>query len=250
MRSIFLIILFLPSLLFSQRNVKDSIIGTPLIGVHYGANWTGGDLADRYGFFNHIGGMVGYKTNKNWYWCLDGNFMFGNDIKIPNLLAGIMDSNGIINDINGGVGKVFLFSRGFNVNVGFGKLFPVLSPNKNSGILVQAGAGFLYHKIRIETNEQVIPQIETNYTYGYDRLTTGFNFHQFIGYSFMSNTGFYNFYGGFYFQQGLTKNYRTIFFDQPDVPVSTATRLDLQFGLRIGWYIPFYKRLPKDYYFD
>jgi hypothetical protein len=66
----------------------------------------------------------------------------------------------------------------------------------------------------------------------------------------MSNAGFYNFYGGFYFQQGLTKNYRTIFFDQPTVPVSTATRLDLQFGLRIGWYIPFYKRLPKDYYFD
>jgi hypothetical protein len=58
MRSIFFIILFLPSALFSQRNVKDSIIGTPLIGVHYGANWTGGDLADRYGFFNHIGGMV------------------------------------------------------------------------------------------------------------------------------------------------------------------------------------------------
>lgn len=250
MRSIFLIILFFPSLLFSQRNVKDSVIGTPLIGLHYGANWTGGDLADRYGFFNHIGGMAGYKTNKNWYWCLDGNFMFGNDIKVPNLLAGITDSNGIINDINGGVGKVFLFSRGFNVNVGFGKLFPVLSPNKNSGILIQAGAGFLYHKIRIETNEQVIPQIENEYTYGYDRLTTGLNFHQFIGYSFMSNAGFYNFYGGFYFQQGLTKNYRTIFFDQPDVPVSTATRLDLQFGLRIGWYIPFYKRLPKDYYFD
>jgi hypothetical protein len=176
--------------------------------------------------------------------------MFGSDIKVPNLLAGITDSNGIINDINGGVGKVFLYSRGFNVNVGFGKLFPVLSPNKNSGILVQAGAGFLYHKIRIETNEQVIPQIENEYTYGYDRLTTGLNFHQFIGYSFMSNAGFYNFYGGFYFQQGLTKNYRTIFFDQPTVPVSTATRLDLQFGLRIGWYIPFYKRLPKDYYFD
>jgi hypothetical protein len=98
-------------------------IGTPLIGVHYGANWTGGDLADRYGFLNHIGGMAGYKTNRNWYWCLDGNFMFGNDIRVPNLLAGITDSNGIINDINGGVGKVFLFSRGFNVNVGFGKLF-------------------------------------------------------------------------------------------------------------------------------
>jgi hypothetical protein len=66
----------------------------------------------------------------------------------------------------------------------------------------------------------------------------------------MSNGGYLNFYGGFYFQQGFTKNQRTINFDQPEIPVSTATKLDIQYGFKIGWFIPFYKRLPKDYYFD
>jgi len=96
----------------------------------------------------------------------------------------------------------------------------------------------------------LIKSIELNYKKGNDRLTIGTNFHVFIGYSYMANGGYLNFYGGFYFQQGFTKNQRTIFFDQPNVPVPTDVRLDLQYGVKIGWFIPFYKREPKDYYFD
>ena len=89
-----------------------------------------------------------------------------------------------------------------------------------------------------------------SYRKGYDRLTAGVNFHQFVGYAFMANSGFYNFYGGFYAQEGITKNLRTINFDEPDIPVSTKTRLDIQVGFRLGWMIPFYKRKPKDFYFN
>jgi hypothetical protein len=66
----------------------------------------------------------------------------------------------------------------------------------------------------------------------------------------MANSGFLNFYVGFYFQEGFTQNKRTIFFDQPDLPVSTATRFDFQYGAKLGWLIPFYKRQPKDFYYD
>ena len=104
--------------------------------------------------------------------------------------------------------------------------------------------------MKIETQDQVIPQLELNYRRGYDRLTVGPNLHQFVGYTFLSNGGFYNFYGGLYAQEGFTKNQRTIFYDQPNTPVPTNTRLDIQIGFRLGWYIPFYKRMPKDYYID
>ena len=234
----------------SQRNVKDSTISSPLIGVHYGGNWTAGDLADRYGYFNHVGISAGYKTSRNWYYGLDANFMFGSQTRITGIFDHLVDDKGNITDINGDIANVLVYPRGVNVNVSFGKLFPVLSPNSNSGILVHVGAGYLLHRLRIETNDQVVPQIELDYKKGYDRLTMGVNFHQFIGYSFLANSGAYNFYGGFYLQQGLTKNQRTIFFDQPDVPVSKATRIDIQYGFRLGWYIPFYKRQPKEYYFD
>lgn len=235
---------------FGQRNVKDSIIGTPWVGVHFGGNWTSGDLADNFGYLSHIGFLAGYKTNKNWFWGVDANFMFGNQVRVTGLFDGLVDSYGNITDVNGDIAKVLVYARGFNANLAIGKVFPILSPNKNSGIFVHAGMGYLLHHIRIETQDQVVPQIELTYKKGYDRLTIGPNFHEFVGYSFMSNGGFFNFYGGFYFQQGLTKNMRTINFDQPDIPVSKATKLDIQYGFKIGWFIPFYKRVPKDYYFD
>lgn len=254
MKKVILILFFLGFIqvlsVSAQRNVRDSIISTPWISVHYGANWSKADLADRYGFLNHIGFLAGYKTTKNWFWGVDANFIFGNRINMNDPLANLRDSKGNITDINGDIAKVFMFSRGFNANIAFGRVFPVLSPNRNSGIFVHGGVGYLAHKLRIETNEQVVPQVELDYKKGYDRLTIGPNLHQFVGYALMANRGFLNFYGGFYAQEGFTKNARTIFFDQPDVPVSTKTRMDVQIGFKVGWFIPIYKRLPKEYYFD
>ena len=243
-------LIYLCQSLFAQRNIRDSSIATPLIGFHYGGNFTSADLADRYGYLNHVGISAGYKTAKNWYMSFDGNFMFGNQTRMTGLFDGLVDEYGNITDLNGDVAIVLVYPRGFNANLSFGKLFPVLSPNANSGILFHFGGGYLLHRLRIETNDQVVPALELDYKRGYDRLTTGLNLHQFLGYSFLANSGAWNFYGGFYIQEGFTKNRRTIFFDQPDVPVSTKTRLDIQYGFRVGWYIPFYRRMPKDYYFD
>jgi hypothetical protein len=252
MKKSFLIlsILLLANCIIAQRNVKDSIIGTPWIGVQYGANWSSGDLADRYGFMNHVGIMAGYKTNKNWFWGIESNFMFGNDVRMTGVFDHLIDSQGNITDVNGDIALVLVYARGLNVNLAVGKVFPVLSPNKNSGIFVHAGVGYLAHRMRVETQEQVIPQLELDYKKGYDRFTAGPNAHQFLGYAFMSNAGFLNFYGGFYIQEGFTQNKRTIFFDQPTIPVSSETRLDIQYGVKVGWFIPFYKRQPKEFYYN
>jgi hypothetical protein len=115
--------------------------------------------------------------------------------------------------------------------------------------MVHFGAGYLNHRIRIETQTQVVPLIELDYKKGYDRLTTGISATQFLGYAYMPRNGFYNFYGGIYAIEGFTKNRRTLFFDEPSVPVSTKTRLDVIVGLKIGWYIPFYST-KKDYYIE
>jgi len=257
MRLIIFCIALSPFLTLAQRNVQDSIIGTPLVGVHYGAMWSGGDLADRYTFFNHVGIMAGYKSNRNVFLGMDANFMFGNQINADEstdefygLFDHLTDSYGNITDANGDIAKVLVYSRGININATVGYIIPVFSPNKNSGVMIQIGAGYLAHKLRVETQDQVVPQLELDYKRGYDRLTIGPNLHEFLGYSFMSNGGYYNFYGGFYAQQGFTQNRRDQNYDKPNVPVSQDTRMDLQFGIKAGWFIPFYKRQPKDYYFD
>ncbi len=244
------ILVFITSMVFAQRNVADSSIGVTWLSPQYGLNISGGDLAERHGYFNAIGFTAGYKTKKNWFLGFDGNYLFGNDVRLTGLFDHLVDSKGNITDQNGDIAIVVVYSRGFHANAVFGKLFPVLSPNENSGILVKGGVGYLLHKVRIETQDQVVPQLELDYKRGYDRLTAGLNTSQFIGYSFMASQGFLNFYGGFYFQQGFTYNKRSIFYDQPDTPVSKELMLDLQYGLRLGWMIPIYKRNPKEYYFN
>lgn len=234
----------------AQRNVRDSVVATPWISVHYGLNWTGGDLADRYGLLNHIGGFIGYKTRKNWIYGVDGSFIFGNDIRVTDLFNHLIDSKGNITDQNGDIATVRVLSRGFYADANVGKILPVLSPNKNSGIYLSLGVGYLSHKMRIETQDHVVPQIELDYRKGYDRLTGGVNVQEFVGYAFMANQGVFNFYGGFYAQQGFTYNQRTVFFDQPDTPVSTDVRFDVQYGFKVAWLIPVYKRMPKEYYYN
>lgn len=234
----------------AQRNASDSIIGTPWVSVSYGGNWTSGDLASRYGYLNHLGFFAGYKTRKNWIYGIEGNFIFGNKIKVTGLFDHLTDSKGNITDINGDIAAVTVLSRGFNVAATVGKIFPVYSPNRNSGIYVNAGVGYLAHKMRIETQDNVIPQIELDYRKGYDRLTSGLNLHQFVGYAFMANQGAINFYGGFYISEGFTYNQRNVFFDQPDIPVSKDLRMDIQYGFKLAWLIPIYKRMPKAYYYN
>jgi len=235
---------------FGQRHIKDSIIATPWIAVHYGLNNSKADLAQKFGNLNHLGTLAGYKTKKNWFYGLEGNFIYGNQVQLNGMFNHLLDAQGTVTDVNGDIGKVVVTARGFNTNLVIGKIIPFLSPNKNSGIFINAGIGFLAHRYRIDTQDQVIPQLELEYRKGYDRYSIGPNLSQFVGYSFMSNYGLVNFYGGFYAQQGFTKNQRTIFFDQPEIPVSTKTMVDIQIGVKLGWLIPIYKRQPKEYYTD
>jgi len=250
MKILLLIVLLIPISSFSQWSKSDTAISRAWIGFEYGGNWTQADLAERYGFMNHIGLMTGFKTSKNWFYGLQSSFHFGKNVRLTGIFDHLIDSNGNITDVDGNIAAVVVYPRGFSINASIGKIFPVLNSNKNSGIFVHTGVGYLLHRMKIETNEQVIPQIELDYKKGYDRLTTGVNLHQFVGYNFMSSTGGYHFYGGFYAQEGFTKNRRTINFDEPDVPVSTELRLDVQIGFKLGWVIPIYKRQPKDFYFN
>jgi len=232
--------------------MADSTIGTPLFGIQYGVGWTGGDLADRYGSFNLVGLTAGYKFSKNWYLGVEGNFMFGNKIRmnIPEIFGALVDSKGNMTDQNGDIANIQLFARGLQVNIEIAKVFSRLGHNENSGLMVKIGGGYLNHRMRIETNDQVVPSIETDYKRGYDRLTTGFNATQFLGYLFMSDNNFLNFYAGGFIEEGFTKNRRKYFYDQPGLLAPTEMRLDILYGFKVGWLIPVYKRKPKEFYYN
>ncbi|MFM7566689.1 MAG: hypothetical protein ACKO4K_08075 [Flavobacteriales bacterium] len=250
MRFIFFLGISFPFFVAGQVTLDDTVVHDKvLVCPQYSTAWTGGDLVHRFGFLNLVGFGAGYKFKNNVFALADANFIFGNKVKIPGIFEHLVDSYGNITDVNGDVATVSVLARGVSVNAQIGKIFPLNQRDKNSGIMVHAGLGYLNHRVKIETQTQVVPMIELEYKKGYDRLTTGVNSMQFIGYAYMPKQSFYSFYGGIYAMQGFTKNRRTLFYDQPDVPVSTALRLDLIMGIKVGWFIPFYST-QKDYYIE
>ena len=231
---------------YAQWQVRDSSLFNPHVTVGYGYSSPGGDLANRFGNNGSIELGFHIKDKKNWYYGVQFNYLFGNKVREPNFLSNLLTSQGEILDEQGQIATVFIQERGFNVFVDGGKLFPIIGPNKNSGLLLTAGVGLLQHKIRIEHQEAKITQLEGDYLKGYDRLTNGLSLNQFIGYYHLSNNRLLNFYIGAQATEGFTKSRRDWNLDTQSK--DSSHRLDLLYGLRAGWILNLYKRAPNDYY--
>lgn len=234
--------LFNSFLLGQVKDWKNEATSTFLVGAHYAPSFALGDLQKRYSFLNHIGADISYKTDKNWIFGGDMSFIFGNRTKLTGLFDHLVDSQGNISNTDGNNGVVLAHPRGWSFNVHVGKVFPVGKSNPNSGIFIRINAGYLQHKLYIETRDDVIPSLEKEYRKGYDRLATGFATEQFIGYLFMGDNEYLNFYAGAFIQEGFTRNRRNMNYDQPDIPVDRRLRLDMMTGIKVAWTFPAYSR--------
>lgn len=245
--STLLLIMLVISPAFSQVNIKDSAIFTPLIYATYSYMFPGGDLAERFGGTSSIGGGIIFKTRSNWLLGAEGNFMFGGTVKgQDSLLTGISTPEGFIIDANGYYADVLFYERGYNIFGKIGKVIPILSPNPNCGITVLVGGGFLQNKIRIHNPGNTAPQIYGDYRKGYDRLNNGFAVTGSIGYMYLGNTRLLNFYAGFEFTQAWTKSKRDRDFDTGKQ--DTKKYSSQWYGIKVCWMIPLYKRTPREFY--
>src|ERR1051325_3007515 len=150
-RSLFLI-LFCAISFFSraQSTLKDSSIAFSMVGTSYSFELPGGDLAKRFGYNSSIGINFLRKTKHEWMWGVDAYFLFGNQLKETGILDSIKTAEGHIINQNGEYAEIRMFERGMTSTVKFGKMFHVLAPTANSGIILLGSAGFMLHKIRIE----------------------------------------------------------------------------------------------------
>lgn len=232
----------------AQRNIRDSVIAFPMIGATAAFQIPGADMADRFGTNTNVGGVFQWKLRNNLIVGLDGQFIFSDRVKETGILDSLADSKGNIIDDNGRFADIILYERGFKFELKAGKIFPVFGPNPNSGILFTIGAGLLQHKIRIQSQGSNVPSLQGEYAKGYDRLSNGLCFTEFIGYSYFSNSRRVNFYAGFEFTQAFTKNRRDFNYDTR--MKDDSERLDLLSGLRLGWVIPLYKQSTKEFYYN
>lgn len=245
MRYLLFISIFISNVLFSQEN--DSVIAAPLIGVHFGSDMPWADLGKRYGPYLNTGMNFMYKTKKNILFGIDGNYMFSRNIK-EDVMSQLKNEDNFVVDNEGYPSNMKISARLLTANIYVGKIIPFLSANPNSGLMVTAGAGYMQHKIHFVDLDQRIAAINGDIRNGFDRLTNGVSFSQFVGYLYLSNNRLLNFYTGFEFYEGLTKSVRKLNYDTglPD----TKQRFDLATGFRIGWVLPLYSRAPKQYFYN
>lgn len=246
-RLFYVILFFFGALTVSSQNLKDTIISIPFINLSYSPQVPGGDFAKRFGITNNIGLNFGIKTATNWQFELEGTFLFGNNIKEDSLLDFLKTDEGYIIDQYGDAINILIYQRGFTESILVGKLFPVIGPNKNSGIMVKFGAGFMHHKIRIENQDDNVPALtKANLVY-VDRLTMGLSLKQYIGYQHLSDRKLINFNIGLELTQGFTQGMRDYQFGYGSY---REKRKEFLIGVRAGWIFPIYRKTPEEFYLD
>ncbi len=235
-----LVILFLAEGLCAQglsrerTNLGDAI----LVNFAYSFQWPGGDLADRFGFSNSIGGHLEFLTNKtNFILGLQGSYLFGKNVD-EDVISHLRTPEGEFIDRNGVFSSVVLRQRGFHFSAQFGKLFALSKNNPRNGIRATLGVGLFEHKIRVQDDSQSLPQFFGDYKKGYDRLTNGLALTEFIGFQSLSKNRMVNFFIGVEFTQAFTQNRRNWNFDTRSK--DEESRLDLLWGVKVGWILPFY----------
>jgi hypothetical protein len=246
-KALLVLLLFCTLLSKAQLGMRDSVIFVPLIQFSYAGQMPGGDLAKRFGYNSNLALNFSVKTRKNWIIGVDFAYIFGNQIKQSMLDSITTKSEHMVIDINGELADVRFYERGFSCSAWCGKLFSFLGPNPNSGLVVNLGLGFLEHHIKIEDIGNRSPQLAGDLKKGYDKLTNGLAVSEYVGYTYLSSSRFLNFSFGIEFMQAFTQDRRA--WDYTLMKQDKTQRLDLLNGIRVGWILPLYKRMPKDRYY-
>ncbi|HWY97827.1 MAG TPA: hypothetical protein VNY36_01970 [Bacteroidia bacterium] len=234
---------FLYKPVMAQVDVRDSVASGVLCEASYAAQLPGGDLAKEFGWNSNVQVGAYYKTKDNWIFGVQGAFIFGDVLRATGIFDSIAtkDRNLIAND--GSYPGISYFERGYNIQLSAGKLFTFKKPNPNSGILVTVNVGYIRHHIRIQAPGT--PQVDSLYQQGYDRLTAGICFTEFVGYQYLGNHRMVNFFAGFEFTQAFTKGLR---YDFDLMHMDSQNKHDLLSGFRIGWILPIYRQESTKFY--
>ncbi|MDX5319758.1 MAG: hypothetical protein LPK45_01715, partial [Bacteroidota bacterium] len=227
--------------LFAQAQKMDSVsrIKTGFIcQFTYNYNFPTADLAKRYTGGSAVGAGVYYKTGTNWIFGVEGSYWFSANLKEAGIFDAVVDSNGYAVDNQGSLIPIDAEQRGFNIGGKIGKIIPLGTKNRNSGIMISLGVGYVEHYLRLTNASLGVAALQGDFRYGYDRLATGYYLNQFIGYQNLDKKNRINFFIGLEFSQGHTQSRRKIDYDL--MKGNPAQRRDNYIGIRFGWLLPIY----------
>lgn len=177
----------------------------------------------------------------NWIIGLEGQYGFGGRVK-ENVLAFLQDRDGFIVGRDLQLAHVVQQQRMMGICLYMGRLFPLSEKNQRSGVRFTVGAGYLQHWIKVMDELRVLSQIEGRYRYGYDRMTSGLQLNQFLGYQYISLNRLINVHIGVESMQGFTRSRRA--YDFQTMRTDDRRRFDGTIGLRAGIAITLFTGTP------
>lgn len=211
---------------------KKEQMQSTLLKFHYARHMPAGDMADRFGSSNAVGAGVVHQLGNNWQLAFSFRSIFSGKVKENGVLDSITGDNGLLLDINGTYAEVRMYERGYCWHVDFGKVFPIGNFSDNTGLLLSGGIGFIQHKIKFTFQRTVLPQLESDYFKGYDRLSNGLMFRGFAGYQHIDRKGLFNFVAGLEYMHGTTRSRRSYNYDTR--MQDGRLRSDILLGVKVG----------------
>jgi hypothetical protein len=225
----------------TPRNKGNAI----LLQLSLGAQLPAGDLGDRFGLNGTFGGGLEFITANNFIFGAEGQGIFGSTVR-EDPLEILRTPEGDIIGNNRLVASVVLRQRGMYFGGHVGKLF-VFNEIERSGLRVTLGGGWLQHRIRVQDDSRSVTQLTGEYLKGYDRLTGGLALQQFIGWQQLGAQRRANWMLGLDLSQGFTETRRD--WDFSSMKKLEGRRLDLRFGIRLAWALPFYRGKSSEIYY-
>jgi hypothetical protein len=229
-----------------SQSLKDASVAGTLICGNFGFYFPGGDLAKRFGNNSSIGGSIYRKTQSNIFLGLGSDFIYGRKVKEDAFLDSLSSGDDFIG-YTGTIAEVALYQRGYTIHATVGKLLPIKKINPNSGIMLNAGVGFMQHKIRIVDLDEILLQFNDEYKKGYDRLSNGLMLCQSIQLLNLDARHRINFKIGLDFKEAFTRNRRSWNFDERRQ--DNKLRFDMMMGISGSWILPFYSKNEERLYF-
>ena len=206
-----------------------------------------GTIANVYGDNSAVGASYFFETSNNLIFGVEASYMFGINIKNPNIFNNISTENGAIIDANGYYANVKTMQRGFNSHLFSGYAFHFFK-NNLSGIYISQGIGYLQHQIFIDTKNQTIPQLNEEMKKGYDRFSNGLSTKFCFEYKYYHRKGKFQISSGVNYIIAYTKNQRIYDFAKNEYYQNKRT-LDQLLGLKIEIIIPINRKNKEEFHY-
>jgi hypothetical protein len=229
------------TLLPAPTNIKAPLIRPNWVSIHLGSGYqdNAGNWAQRYAGTALFDLGAEYQHKEKWLIGFSYSPYTGRTINTDSLYGGIVGPSQNLYDINGNPAVIRTYLRGYNACLVAGRMWAIressLSNPRTWTMSVVVGAGRIEHYTKFQFDKGRLPQLENDYTQGYDGYRKGFCFSQQFRMQYM-NPEALSFYVGVGTNQGITKATRD--WDFGTFRASKVTQFDLGLNFTGGLIIP------------